>query len=271
MKNKDTSSDYKYMISELIQDCYNTYDFVSCIYSSDALLEINKTIDNIRKKYGNIISILTTIYKFDIEDLSSWSSSFNAFIKSNQKGLNSVRSSVYLTTVSRNFLNELVSHLHSYLDDLSNLCYKNFSLSKYRPEKNCVFIVHGHDIKLKTTLNKELKRNGFKPIVLSEKNDTGISLFDKFEKYANKCLKAIILMTKDDLVKKDEKEYYQPRPNVLIELGYFLNMLKREDVIIISEKGCKFPSDINGVSYLEYDSNLSILIRKVLSLLKEQS
>lgn len=267
---KESTSNYKTRISELIQDCYITFDFVSCSTSSDAIRIMNSSVDKIRKNYGLIISELTTVFKFNIKDLTEWSSSFNSFINSNQKQLNSLGSSFYLNNAAHSFLNEFVSYIHGYIDDLASKCFNKFSLSKYCPEKNCVFIVHGHDKKLKTFLNKELKKNGFRSIILSEKNDTGITLFDKFEKYANKCLKAIILMTKDDLIKKDDREYYQPRPNVLIELGYFLNMLNREDIIVISEKGCEFPSDIYGVSYLEYDSNLSTLAKKVLESLNSK-
>lgn len=158
--------------------------------------------------------------------------------------------------------------MNRYTRELAGLCSKTLSKTKRNPEDNTVFVVHGHDDILKVALSKALKKDGYNSIVLSEMSDSGITLFDKFEKYANRCVKAIILMTKDDLVIKGEEKYYQARPNVLVEYGFFLNMLDRSDIVVLLEKGCRKPSDVDGVSYIEHNRNLKTIIPKILDSLK---
>lgn len=53
----------------------------------------------------------------------------------------------------------------------------------------------------------------------------------------------IILATKDDKVKTEKEEYYQPRPNVIHEIGLAQEKVK-DKIIYLKQEGCIFPSNI---------------------------
>lgn len=274
MKDKTNKNiGYKDEIFNLLEDCYITLPDEYNFTSERAYVYLKKWVTIIEKNYGHIIFLLNLISPNDSKEVDEWSSRFNVFIKENEEILLRMSNNfgsryVYIADTTKKVFCEYVGSLNRCTRELTDLCSKALSKTKRNPENNTVFVVHGHDEKLKATLSKALKKDGYNSIVLSEMSDSGITLFDKFEKYANRCVKAIILMTKDDLVVKEEEKYYQARPNVLIEYGFFLNMLDRNDIVVLLEKGCKKPSDIDGVSYIEYDRNLKTIIRKILDSLK---
>ena len=71
----------------------------------------------------------------------------------------------------------------------------------------------------------------------------------------------VVLLSPDDKgYKKDqepESASYRARQNVILELGYFLGKLGRENVCALLKTGenFEFPSDIFGSLYTPYDSN----------------
>lgn len=265
---------YKEQIKVLINDSYISFPSNYHFSKEEAILFLNESLVRIRKNYSSISHIITSVFGYRIDNLTKWLESFNSFVTSNQRGINSLDSysvaEYYcaLNSSSISFFNNYIQYINNLLSMLSNICSSLLSKTKFDPEENAVFVVHGHNEKLKNHLKKKLEKNEYRPIILSSMNDSGITLFEKFEKYANRCTKAVILMTKDDLVKKGNGEYYQARPNVFIEFGYFLNMLEKENIVVICEKGCAVPSDIHGVSYLEYVDDLKLLADKVIDSLK---
>lgn len=120
-----------------------------------------------------------------------------------------------------------------------------------------IFIVHGHDKATRLEL-KEILKDHFQlnPIILQDVQiDSLTTLFDKLDKNARKCSCAIILMTPDDTV-GDKK---QSRPNVLIELGYFLGLFPPVDrkIIILRKTTCNVPSDIQGVARIDFNEDIA--------------
>ena len=87
-------------------------------------------------------------------------------------------------------------------------------------KENVVFIVHGHDepnlYRLKELLRDEY---GLTPIVLSSRPGSGKTIIEKFEAEAKKAAFAFVLLTPDDIIRKNDREYSQARPNVIFELG----------------------------------------------------
>lgn len=63
---------------------------------------------------------------------------------------------------------------------------------------------------------------------------------------------AIFVFGQDD---KTEKGTFVPRDNVIYEAGLFSGALGREKVAICHVEGTHYPSDLQGVTYLEYTSN----------------
>ncbi len=50
--------------------------------------------------------------------------------------------------------------------------------------------------------------------------------------------------------------YFQARPNVIYELGWFVGKLDRENVRILLQDGAKIHSDIDGISPIQFNENI---------------
>jgi len=126
-----------------------------------------------------------------------------------------------------------------------------------KPINNKVFIVHGHDTAIMKKLKNFLKKScDIKPIVLIKVPNKGRTIIEKFEHYARISSFAFVIITKDDLVENKEEHYYQGRPNVFFELGWFCGRYGRDRVGIIKEKGVKIPSDLNGILTFDFHKKL---------------
>ena len=119
-----------------------------------------------------------------------------------------------------------------------------------------VFIVHGHDEKLKYEMANWLRSLDLEPIILHLTANMGIkTIIDKIQENSDvRC--AIVLMTADDLGKAKAEEDLKPRArqNVIFEAGYFLGRLGEEHVILLYDNGLEAPGDLAGCIYIEADS-----------------
>jgi hypothetical protein len=70
---------------------------------------------------------------------------------------------------------------------------------------------------------------------------------------------AILVLTPDVLQASRNQTSFSPRPNVLFELGLFMGKLGRERVFVVQsqENRIEQPSDLHGLTVLEYDSRSS--------------
>jgi predicted nucleotide-binding protein len=107
-----------------------------------------------------------------------------------------------------------------------------------------VFISHGNETKALFKMERFLRGIGIAPIIVKHEPSLGKSLDDLVEEQMDTCIAVIILATKGDKI-KDEKgeEYFQPRPNVIHEIGLAQEKVK-EKIIYLKEEGCRFPSNI---------------------------
>ena len=111
------------------------------------------------------------------------------------------------------------------------------------------------------------------PIILAEKASRGLTIFEKFEKYAKECNLVFVLLTPDDIYSDDGK--HRARQNVILEMGYFLGMLGRKSgrVILLYKGNLELPSDLSGLVYINIDKGIKAVgedIRKEIEDLKEQ-
>lgn len=123
-----------------------------------------------------------------------------------------------------------------------------------------VFIIHGHNEAKRRELESLLRdKFGLTPIVLSEQPNQGLTIIEKFEKYALDCSYAFALFTPDDIVTKGEIQYFQARPNVIFELGWFYANLGRSRVCILDQASeqSKIFSDLQGVLRMQFNENIS--------------
>jgi predicted nucleotide-binding protein len=121
-----------------------------------------------------------------------------------------------------------------------------------------VFIIHGHSEEARAQLKLLLKGLGLNPIVLNEQSDGGMTIIEKFEYYANICSFAFALMTPDDVIAGSAAEgaIWRARPNVILELGWFMARLGRTRVMILSKGELEIPSDLQGLLYLPFTDSV---------------
>jgi predicted nucleotide-binding protein len=144
-----------------------------------------------------------------------------------------------------------------------------------KSQREKVFIVHGHDNALKDEVSVFLSALQLDPIVLHRQSDGGLTVIEKFEKYAN-VKYAIVLLTPDDYaypvseLKKNANERigkYRARQNVIFELGFFIGKLGRQNVCCLY-KGVEIPSDISGLIYKQVDRSVDDIGYQIIKELK---
>jgi len=143
-----------------------------------------------------------------------------------------------------------------------NRDYKTYVLSQgqtmakiVRPLTNRVFVVHGHDGEAREAVARFLEKIGFDPVILHEQANRSRTIIEKIE--ANHDVSfAVILLTPDDegCVKGGTPEP-RARQNVLLELGYFMAHLGRENVCALKRGQVEIPSDFAGVVWEPMDDN----------------
>ena len=122
-----------------------------------------------------------------------------------------------------------------------------------------VFIIHGHNEAKWRELQALLKDEfGLNPIILSEKPNSGLTIIEKFEKYAKNCSYAFAIFTPDDIVENNGKSYFQARPNVIFELGWFYAKLGRNGVCILDQEceQSEIFSDLQGIMRIQFKNNV---------------
>jgi predicted nucleotide-binding protein len=140
---------------------------------------------------------------------------------------------------------------------------------------NRVFIVHGHDDLPKERLAHILIDLGLTPIILHDQPNKGRTLVEKFEEEASDVGYAFVIMTPDDLgieaklheeIKRGIKQggfCYRPRQNVVLELGFFYAKLGRNRVCCLVKGDLEKPSDISGITYLQFINKVDEAYREI--------
>ncbi len=144
----------------------------------------------------------------------------------------------------------LKSAVKSTIDSHENMTQESPKMS------NEIFIVHGHDERLKVEVARTLEKLGLIPIILSEQANQGQTVIEKFEFHADVGF-AVILLTGDDFgkLKTDTEDKYRARQNVILEMGYFIGKLGRRNVFPLYESGVELPSDLHGILYVPIDAS----------------
>ena len=124
-----------------------------------------------------------------------------------------------------------------------------------QPAPNSVFVVHGHDLISRTSLENMLRKNGLQPIILDDRASLGATIIEKFEANSN-VRYAVAILSADDIgcAKTDGHPKPRARQNVLFELGYFFARLGRAKVTALLTEDIEAPSDIHGVVWIKMDA-----------------
>ena len=129
-----------------------------------------------------------------------------------------------------------------------------------RPEEsNRVFVIHGRDPHTREQVSRFLEEAGLVPLLLDEQSNQGLTIIEKFEKYAGVGF-AVALLTPDDvggLQGEGHESTLGPRArqNVIFELGYFIGRLGRGRVCALTKEPVEIPSDYSGVLYIPLDNS----------------
>ena len=119
---------------------------------------------------------------------------------------------------------------------------------------NKIFIVHGHEKALIEQVARFAEKLEIIPIILFEQPGKGNTVIEKLENNSDVAC-SIVLLTPDDVGKAAKEENLNPRArqNVILELGYFIGKLGRENVIVLYDESVELPSDYKGIEYVKID------------------
>jgi predicted nucleotide-binding protein len=117
-----------------------------------------------------------------------------------------------------------------------------------------VFVVHGQNDQVKTSVSQTIERLGLQPIILHEQANQGMTLIEKFAHHSDAGF-AVILLTADDFGRAKHSDQLKPRArqNVVFEFGFFIDKLGRNKVCALYEEGVELPSDLSGFTYTTLD------------------
>ncbi len=125
---------------------------------------------------------------------------------------------------------------------------------------NKIFIVHGHDMKVKESLENILYKWGLKPYTIIDDSGNGQTIIEKLEEETKSCAFGIVILTPDDAgyaIKDGEGAIHKrARQNVILEMGMLLAFMGREKVSILRHEDVEMPSDISGVIYIPFRNSL---------------
>ena len=147
--------------------------------------------------------------------------------------------------------NEILSEAKKELRKTRNISKE----SKLTLNKKQIFIVHGHDDKLKLEVARFIEKLGLEAIILSEQANKGKTIIEKIEENTDVGYGIVLYTPCDKGGTADtpyEKMKLRARQNVIFEHGYLIGKLGRERVCALVDGNIEYPSDINGVVYISY-------------------
>lgn len=159
--------------------------------------------------------------------------------------------------------NKILSEVKKELDKTKRLLTETKSIFN----SNRVFIVHGHNDKLKFEVARFVEKLGLEAIILSEQANNGKTIIEKIEENTDVGY-GIVLYTPCDKGGTAETPYdamkFRARQNVIFEHGYLIGKLGRDRVCALVDGDIEHPSDTSGVLYISYQDQWQYKIEKEL-------
>jgi predicted nucleotide-binding protein len=129
-------------------------------------------------------------------------------------------------------------------------------------DSNKVFIVHGHDDLMPHEIKAYALKLDLEPIIIADEASAGMTIIEKLERYSDVPF-AIVILSADDIgrsfAESSESEKRRARQNAVLELGYFMAKLGRDNVCVIVhadlDSQTDYPSDMEGVVKIKYRKN----------------
>lgn len=134
-------------------------------------------------------------------------------------------------------------------------------------ENRRVFLIHGHGEAQWRALSSILTGLKLETVVLQEEPGRGRTMIEKFLEVARSCIFSIAVFTPDDMIQFEKSgetdRYFQPRPNAIFELGWFVGTLGRERALVIAQEDVQTFSDFYGVEILTYRDKIEEVYLKL--------
>ncbi|MEH0934192.1 nucleotide-binding protein [Micromonospora psammae] len=133
----------------------------------------------------------------------------------------------------KNLLNTMIEELQLFGADSGSSSRRDESKREVEAKAATVFLVHGHDDRVKVEVARFLERLGLEVVILHERANAGRTIIEKFEHESSGVEFAVVLLTADDVgsTKGDPGNLLpRARQNVVFELGYFIGTLGRSNV-----------------------------------------
>ena len=129
-----------------------------------------------------------------------------------------------------------------------------------RVVSNKVFITHGRDTERRSEVADFIREQGLEPVILEKQPHGGLTIIEKYEKYASDVAFGIAILTPDDVgcLAADAPAGLQKRArqNVIFELGYMYAHIRRHRVaVLITDPDIEQPSNLRGIGWYFLDSN----------------
>lgn len=215
------------------------------------VISLEKRIDEVLKRtfasteYHTHLSSASDLNYFD---LAPWMSNENRLEQDRLSLEHSLRRSINLLRYAQSILRE-------FLQATYQIARENELMSSNVPNAppRRVFVVHGHDDGVREAVARFLERIKIQPIILHEQANRGLTIIEKIERH-NDVTFAVVILTPDDEGRvKGGTLAPRVRQNVLLELGYFLGRLGRENVCALKRGDFEIPTDFAGVVWTPYD------------------
>lgn len=154
---------------------------------------------------------------------------------------------------------------HMFEEALDSICNRNIISNEptacLRESKNMSlrsFIVHGLDRQLLLELKDYIQNHlGWpEPTVLIQQPNLGLTVIEKFEKYASSIDIVFVLISPEDLGEGGRS--VRARQNVVFELGFFVGKFGRASgrVVLLGRGELEIPSDLHGVTYVDISNGV---------------
>ena len=214
------------------------------------------TIDEIYSYMGKLSTKFKDIYNSSgpfkelIDEFNLLRKEVIAIIESEKTYTSDYISSDNISSI-RLFFNKISSFISSSISRIneSRNIYSEINESPKEINDN-IFIVHAAEQNLISDVKKFFLKTKYNIVILEEQASEGAQyVFEKFLEAARPCGFSIVILCSEN---PDNPLF---RPNVLLELGYFLGTVGKKNTLIISNCGeDQMPSDIKGV-YIHKLSN----------------
>lgn len=119
-----------------------------------------------------------------------------------------------------------------------------------------VFVVHGHDLATRAEVVEALETLGLDAVLLSAKANEARSVMEKLEHETDVGYAVVPYSPDDQVVGEAEDAVWRARKSVVLEQGYFIGTLVRDEVTILgrSPEALDIPSDDLGAMYVDFDA-----------------